>query len=49
MEVATIDVDGFVRRKAEVCANSIKDWIADWAKKPLLIDLKKINEEKIKI
>lgn len=46
MEVARKDIDGFVRRQAEVCANSIKDWIADWVKKPLLIDIQKNNEEK---
>jgi aminopeptidase N len=49
MEVARTDVDGFVRRKAEVCANTMKDWIADWAKKPLIIDSTEYSEKKLDI
>jgi aminopeptidase N len=45
MEIAKSDIDGFVRRQAEVCANSIKEWIADWSKKPLIIDNGENNKE----
>lgn len=46
IEVARTDVDGFVRRKAEVCANTIKDWVVDWAKKPLVIDSPAYSQKK---
>lgn len=45
MEIAKSDIDGFVRRQAEVCANSIKEWISDWSKKPLIIDNGENNKE----
>ncbi|WP_144731600.1 M1 family metallopeptidase [Candidatus Nitrosocosmicus arcticus] len=38
--IARSDKDGFVRRKAEVSANIIRQWIAKWANKPLKIDTK---------
>jgi aminopeptidase N len=38
IDVARNDLDGFVRRKAEHSANIIREWINDWARKPLLID-----------
>lgn len=38
ISIAKTDLDGFVRRKAESSANIIREWIAAWAKKPLIID-----------
>lgn len=49
MEVARTDIDGFVRRKAEVSANVVKDWIADWVKEPLLINPDESNKKRIKV
>lgn len=40
INIARSDIDGFVRRKAEVSANIIREWIAAWANKPLIIDSK---------
>ncbi|WP_458743533.1 M1 family aminopeptidase [Candidatus Nitrosocosmicus sp. T] len=38
INVAKNDLDGFVRRKAEHSANIVREWIKDWASKPLLIN-----------
>ena len=38
IDVAKNDLDGFVRRKAEHSANIVREWIKDWASKPLLIN-----------
>jgi aminopeptidase N len=38
IDVAKNDLDGFVRRKAEHSANTVREWIKDWASKPLLIN-----------
>ena len=40
IKIARTDIDGFVRRKAEASANTVREWIAVWANKPLLIDAK---------
>ncbi len=40
INIARTDIDGFVRRKAEVSANILREWIAAWANKPLIIDSK---------
>ncbi len=40
INIARTDIDGFVRRKAEVSANILREWIAVWANKPLIIDSK---------
>lgn len=40
IEIAKNDLDGFVRRKAEDSANTIREWIDAWASKPLVIDTK---------
>ncbi len=40
INIARTDIDGFVRRKAEVSANILREWIAAWANKPLIIDPK---------
>jgi aminopeptidase N len=40
INIARTDRDGFVRRKAEVSANILREWIAAWANKPLIIDAK---------
>jgi aminopeptidase N len=38
IHVAEHDVDGFVRREAERCANIIKEWIKEWSEKSLTVD-----------
>ena len=38
IDIARTDIDGFVRRKAEVSANVLREWIAAWANKPLVIE-----------
>jgi len=43
IDVAKDDMDGFVRRKAEHSANIVREWIKEWASKPLLIN--RINTE----
>ena len=43
--VAEHDIDGWVRREAEVSINKIREWIKDWAEKPPEIAIK-IREEK---
>ena len=40
INIARTDIDGFVRRKAEVSANILREWVAAWANKPLMIDAK---------
>jgi hypothetical protein len=43
--IAEHDVDGWVRRAAEVSVNKIREWIKEWAEKPPEIAIK-IREEK---
>jgi aminopeptidase N len=43
--IAEHDIDGWVRREAEVSINKIREWIKDWAEKPPEIAMK-IREEK---
>jgi aminopeptidase N len=39
-DVAKHDLDGFVRRPAERCANIIREWIKEMTSKPLQLDIK---------
>ena len=38
--VAEHDLDGFVRREAERCANIMREWINEWSSKPPTLDIK---------
>jgi aminopeptidase N len=38
--VAEHDLDGFVRREAERCANVVREWIKEWSSKPPTLDIK---------
>jgi hypothetical protein len=40
IHVAEHDIDTFVRREAERCANIIREWINEWSSKPLTLDTK---------
>ena len=40
IHVGEHDVDGFVRREAERCANIMREWIREWSSKPLTLGLK---------
>ena len=40
MHVAEHDLDGFVRREAERCANIMREWIKEWSSKPPILDIK---------
>jgi aminopeptidase N len=40
IHVAEHDVDAFVRREAERCANIIREWINEWSSKPLTLNTK---------
>jgi aminopeptidase N len=44
--VAEHDLDGWVRREAEVSVNKMKKWIKDWLDKPMDLILKIREEEK---
>jgi aminopeptidase N len=37
VRVAERDIDAFVRREAERCANIIREWIKEWSDKPLTV------------
>jgi hypothetical protein len=38
--VAEHDIDGFVRRNAEVSVNVLREWINEWSSKPPTLDIK---------
>jgi aminopeptidase N len=38
--VAEHDLDGFVRKEAERCANIMREWIKEWSSKPPILDIK---------
>jgi aminopeptidase N len=46
ISVAEHDLDGFVRKEAERCANILREWMNEWSNKPLTIDVNIREEQK---
>jgi aminopeptidase N len=39
INVAKHDLDAYVRREAERCANKLSEWINEWSNKPFNLDI----------